>query len=418
MSAEKGFIVLMGSGELTATMVDVHRDLLAGLHGSREAVFLDTPAGFQLNVDQISQRAVDYFKSHIQHPLSVASYKSAEITTPYEAEQAYQKLKRAQYTLIGPGSPTYTVKQLQRTPIPKILVHSIENGNCLVAASAAALTVGRFTLPVYEIYKVGEEIHWIEGMNILGQFGFDLVVVPHWNNAEGGTHDTRRCFMGESRFAELASQLPDKVFVLGLDEHTACILDLSKGEGYIRGIGRAVFRYEGTETIFEKGDTFPLDILRGKDVTGKGRVTSAAGSEDSSTVGAEVDDSFWKDIHRIETDAQEGIQQRDPEKIINALLELDQSVWKARQNLESEEAISQAREILRELIVLTGTLLKPTSDLTKALLSPLIEALLSLRQGFRAQKQWKEADAIRDCFQDAGIAIEDTPDGFTWKLQS
>ena len=85
----------------------------------------------------------------------------------------------------------------------------VEDGGCLVAASAAALTVGRFTMPVYEIYKVGTELNWAEGMNILGRFGFNLVVIPHWNNAEGGNHDTRFCYMGEPRFRKLEALLPD-----------------------------------------------------------------------------------------------------------------------------------------------------------------------------------------------------------------
>ena len=41
-------VVLMGSGELTATMVEVHKELLKGLGASPQAVFIDTPAGFQL----------------------------------------------------------------------------------------------------------------------------------------------------------------------------------------------------------------------------------------------------------------------------------------------------------------------------------------------------------------------------------
>ena len=45
-------------------------------------------------------------------------------------------------------------------------------------------------------------------MNILGRFGFNFVVIPHWNNAEGGTHDTRFCYMGESRFRKLEALLP------------------------------------------------------------------------------------------------------------------------------------------------------------------------------------------------------------------
>ena len=62
MLSRKGTIVLMGSGELTATMVEVHKEQLDRCGASSKAVFLDAPAGFQLNVDQISRRAIDYFK--------------------------------------------------------------------------------------------------------------------------------------------------------------------------------------------------------------------------------------------------------------------------------------------------------------------------------------------------------------------
>ena len=207
MASKKGKIVLMGSGELTPTMVDVHKKMLAGLPDSPNAVFLDTPAGFQLNVEEISRKAVDYFRIHFQQPLIVASYKSSKNTTAFEAETAFHLLRNANFVLIGPGSPTYTVRQFQETPISEILKKMIHSGGCLVAASAAALTMGRHTLPVYEIYKVGQEVHWFEGLDLLSSFGFNLVVVPHWNNAEGGTHDTRFCFMGEPRFQKLEALL-------------------------------------------------------------------------------------------------------------------------------------------------------------------------------------------------------------------
>ena len=84
MAPEKGMIVLMGSGELTATMVEVHKELLGRFGPSANAVFLDTPAGFQLNVDQISKKAQDYFQSHISQPLAIASYKSADTISPFE----------------------------------------------------------------------------------------------------------------------------------------------------------------------------------------------------------------------------------------------------------------------------------------------------------------------------------------------
>ena len=146
-------------------------------------------------------------------------------------------LKQADFVLVGPGSPTYAVRQWNSSPIPDIITRRIEEGACFVAASAAALTVGRFTLPVYEIYKVGEEPRWVDGIDILGRFGLHLVVIPHWNNAEGGTHDTRFCFMGEPRFRALEGFLPAEVHVIGLEEHTACIIDLARNEVRIRGIG-------------------------------------------------------------------------------------------------------------------------------------------------------------------------------------
>ena len=63
-------------------------------------------------------------------------------------------------------------------------------------------------------------------MNILGHFGFNLVVVPHWNNAEGGNHDTRFCFMGEPRFKKLES-LPWGTYGGIIGEHDADLQTLT-----------------------------------------------------------------------------------------------------------------------------------------------------------------------------------------------
>ena len=44
-----------------------------------------------------------------------------------------------------------------------------------------------------------------------------------------------------------------------------------------------------------------------------------------------------------------------------------------------------------------------------------IEALIAKRNEARAAKDFKTADAIRDQLTEAGIAIEDGPDGTTWR---
>ncbi len=417
MSEAKGKIVLMGSGELTATMVEVHKQLLSGFNDSPQAVFLDTPAGFQLNVDLLSQKAVEYFHSRVQRPLSVASFKSCETTPPYEAEQIFHTLREADFVLIGPGSPTYAVRQWQETPIPDILKKRIEAGCCLVAASAAALTVGRFTLPVYEIYKVGDDLHWVEGMDILGHFGFNLLVVPHWNNAEGGTHDTRFCYMGEPRFRKLESLLPEDVSILGLDEHTACIIDLEKEEMSIKGIGHATLRRRGAEITFEKGNSFSIDVLRGGDAGKQWQRTNilsnnvAQGNDD-----AEV--SFWDRIHTLRETFQNGLEKQDPGESTSALLAMDGLIWKSQQELESEEFITQAREVERDMIALLGTHLASSPSSTVEYIAPLVEELLALRLEFRRQKKWQDADSIRDCLSRLNIVIEDTKEGSRWQMKS
>jgi peptidase E len=413
-----GMIVLMGSGELTATMVEVHKELLGRFGAAAKAVFLDTPAGFQLNVDQISKKAQDYFQSRVGQSLAIASFRSHDTISPFEAEQAYQTLREADFVLIGPGSPTYAVRQWQQSAIPQILSGRIREGGCLVAASAAALTVGRFTLPVYEIYRVGQGLHWVEGMDILNDFGFNLVVVPHWNNAEGGTHDTRFCFMGEPRFKQLVALLPEDVAILGLDEHTACILDFESQEAVVKGIGQVTLQQAGHRIVFETGDRFSLELLRGAD-KGQGwqqtPPSQGVSEKDSATAAGAA---FWDQIHRLEAVFYEGLETHEARKTTNALLELDRLIWQGQQDLENEEFITQARDTLRELIAVLGTRLAAAPRSETDCLAPLVQQLLDVREAFRRQKQFEEADAIRDSLQRANIIIEDTATGSRWRLGS
>ena len=406
----------MGSGELTATMVEVHKGLLQQLPGTPRAVFLDTPAGFQLNVDQISARAVDYFQTHVRHPLTVASFKSNPPTGDYDRLQANRMLRQADFVLIGPGSPTYAVRQWQESPVPDLLAHCVTDGGCLVAASAAALTVGRFTLPVYEIYKVGQDLHWVDGLDLLGRFGLNLVVVPHWNNAEGGTHDTRFCFMGATRFDALAALLPQAATVLGLDEHTACILDLATDQAEVKGLGGITLRTSDGVMTVKSGDRFALSVLREGSIT-PNRIVEPPESESVSPP-TDVNQAFWQRAHDLEARFQAGLDQGDVRVATNALLEFDRLVWQTQQGLEDEAVVAQARDTLRDMIVLLGNQMTASPKLREELIAPLVEALLSLRQKLRRESQWDAADMLRTALSAIGIQVEDTPDGHRWHLTS
>jgi cyanophycinase-like exopeptidase len=160
-----GSITLIGSGEMSAGMSKTHRVVMSAVPSPLKAVFLNTPAGFQLNVDQISEKAVQYFKKHFNTDISIASFKSSKNTTREEIDNVLRKLKEANYIFAGPGSPTYTVRNWENTEILKALYSRLNSGAHLVFASAASIAIGSYALPVYEIYKVGETPDWMKGLD-------------------------------------------------------------------------------------------------------------------------------------------------------------------------------------------------------------------------------------------------------------
>ena len=228
----------MGSGETAPTMVPVHADLMSRVESPpASAVMLDTPYGFQENAAEISAKAVGYFSVNVGHPLEVASLRDSETAEPLAVERVHNQLRDASYIFAGPGSPSYALRQWRGSRIPELICDHLTHGGCITFASAAATSLGRLALPVYEIYKVGEKVHWLEGLDLIAGVGLDFVVIPHYDNSQGGTHDTRYCFMGERRLRLLEEKLPDGLAILGVAEHTAAIFDLDAGTLEVRGRG-------------------------------------------------------------------------------------------------------------------------------------------------------------------------------------
>ena len=135
-------------------------------------------------------------------------------------------------------------------------------GATLIFASAATISVGAWVLPVYEIYKVGDDVHVKEGLNFFSDFGLNLSFVPHWNNAEGGTDlDTSRCFVGIERFDQWRKLLPPENILVGLDEHSGIIMDFEKGTCDVHGVSSvSVVKNSGVQ-IYASGTQCSLTEL-------------------------------------------------------------------------------------------------------------------------------------------------------------
>jgi hypothetical protein len=135
-------------------------------------------------------------------------------------------------------------------------------GAAVVMASAAAIAGGSFSLPVYEIYKVGDELHWVHGLDFFGAYGLTLAIVSHWDNTEGGAElDTRCGLMGRARFEQLLAMLPGGATVIGIDEHTALVMNLVAGECRVMGRGTVTVIRSGRENQFRTGEQFAVSEL-------------------------------------------------------------------------------------------------------------------------------------------------------------
>jgi hypothetical protein len=154
------------------------------------------PTDSRKTLTRSSLRTVGYFRN-LQIRIDVASWRTTDGVLP--REQALARIDDADYIFAGPGSPTYALGVWEHSRLRDILTGKLTSGGCVAFASAAAATLGLATVPVYEIYKVGAAPYWAQGMDLLAQIGLRAAVIPHYDNAEGGTHDTRFCYLGERR---------------------------------------------------------------------------------------------------------------------------------------------------------------------------------------------------------------------------
>ncbi len=411
-------IVVMGSGETAPTMVKEHRRVLdrSGAGSPEQRVVLDTTFGFQLNADDLVARTRQYFAEAVGAPVDVARWRRAD-APDLEREAALAQLHRARWVFAGPGSPSYALRQWQGTPVPDALLDLLGRGGTLVLGSAAACTLGRYAVPVYEVYKAGFDPHWLPGLDLLGTVtGIGAAVVPHFDNAEGGHYDTRFCYLGAPRLERLEAELPDDVGIIGVDEHTSLVIDLTDGTVTAGGTGVVTLRHRGTGETLSAGETIPLDrmaaVLAGRahhvgataQVTTVGEAVAAEAPAATSLAGvtARCTAAFDR-AHAV----------RDAEACVAAALELEQAIadW-STDTLQSDET-GQARRALRAMVVRLGGMGADPA----AVLAPWMEGLLTLRERARTGKDYPLADAIRDLIVDGGVELRDTPEGTVWSLQ-
>ena len=417
-------IVVMGSGETTPSMVTTHRRVLDRVRPAaddpRGAIVVDTPYGFQRNVDELSARTLEYFAHNVGHAVSVLELRDAAGLTDVAHEDAVATVAAADWVFTGPGSPSYLARQWLATRLPAALIARLDRDGASVYASAAACTVGARTLPVYDIYKVGADPHWQPGLELLARLGLDAVLVPHFDNAEGGTHDTRYCYMGEERLVLLEEQLPATTWVLGVDEHTAMTVDTATGRVTVEGRGGITVRTRDHAVAFPAGSDLELDDL----------VAAATGSTSAVAGAIAIVPGTARRTPGVDTTTTGGgVEGLDPPARFEAAIDAKDALAAAEVTVALETAVngeavgadgeldfSPTRQELRRQIVALARLAQTGLHEHRELVAPHVELLLGLRDEARAERRFDVADAIRDALIAAGIEVHDTADGSSWEF--
>ena len=235
-----GKIAFLGSGETSLAGGRIFESLVRDQKDQLRIALMETPAGFELNSAQVVGRVGEFMATRLQNykPVIdiVAARKKNSAFDPNDPE-IIKPLLYANMIFMGPGSPTYAIRQLKDTLAWDVIRARHRLGTTLIFASAATISVGAHALPVYEIYKVGQDMHMVDGLDFFADFGLHISFIPHWNNADGGIDlDTSRCFVGMDRFVEWCKLVPTENVTVGLDEHTGIILDLESARCEVSGI--------------------------------------------------------------------------------------------------------------------------------------------------------------------------------------
>jgi len=364
-SVTKGVLVLLGSGETAPGMTKIHREVLSRL-GEIKAVNLDTAYGFQENVPQMTEKLVDYFATSLQTALAPLHLTSYEESSDLERTIFKQQVRAANYVFAGPGSPTWALSQWRPLGLDQDLQGVLDADGTVCFASAAALTLGAFTAPIYEVYKAGVTPYWLEGLNITATLGLNCVIIPHFDNKEGSNYDTSCCYLGKRRLELLESQLPEGVATLGVDEHTALIIDLNSDTLKVLGRSNGYWRLGGASKTLTNGSTSPLDELRSLSFP------TPAGTDRNPTPPAADSVALG---HLAAAGGPQGL------------------------------------EALAQLVQLADSgglgFIDPTT---------LVNGILASRENARSTGKYELADELRAVLSKAGIDVEDGPDGSTWTI--
>jgi cyanophycinase-like exopeptidase len=414
-----GRLVIMGSGETAPTMVELHRSMLAAA-GPGPALLLDTSYGFQENADQLTEKALAYFENSVGRTVTPLPWRTR--LHGVELDRALTAVRGARWLFAGIGSPTYTSQVWTGSGLADAVREMVNAGGCATFSSAAAITLGTVVMPVHEIYRCGADPFWLPGLDLLRELtGMSVAVVPHYNyNTKGGTHDARFCYIGERRMRVLESQLPAGAHVIGLDEHTALVLDLAAQTAWVFGRGGVTVRLDQVSRVLPSGSVVPIAELGRPGGTAPTAATTPTDAPEAVavTTAPKSPTSLRTKTSQAYAAFTAALAGRDADAAGVAILGLEQELADLlSDSLRSDDA-AHARRVLRGMVLELASAAGGGLADPRQILEPLVGALLEQRAAARDRRDFAAADAVRDRMAAAGVEVRDSPVGVEWSLRT
>jgi hypothetical protein len=221
----------------------------------------------------------------------------------------------------------------------------------------------------------------------------------------------------------MEGMLAPGVGVMGVDEHTAVIVDVVGRTASVHGAGGLTLRVQGVSQVVPSGESIALaDLARILAGDSSAPVAGAlVPADDGVDVAApeaadEVATSLGAAAVDLKSRFDACLADADADGALEACLDLEDAIHAWSSDTLQSDDIDVARQALRSMMVeLAGSAVLGLRD-PRTILEPVVDVVLDARRRVREGKDYATSDAIRDGLAAAGIEVRDTPEGVAWDI--
>jgi cyanophycinase len=205
MSAERGALALVGSGEYLIQMQEIETDLLhRGISQGKSKTYIQIPTG----AGQEGADRIEFWKERgaAQAKRIGAECKFLPVLKREDAfnPQYIEAVTNAGLIYFSGGDPGYITEVFEGTPLWEKVKSEFFSGSSLAGCSAGAMAFGSKIVGI-------RKSHAQSGLGLIPE----LEVIPHYDKFLGWVPD---------RIASIALRSDKGTYLLGIDEDTALVL--------------------------------------------------------------------------------------------------------------------------------------------------------------------------------------------------